>query len=71
MSTDAVSSDMVATYQAPTLAVQRPTEPFDPTRKWCWRNGSSGGEEWHKAVVEAAEANGLTEALFNPAPKLN
>ena len=53
MSTLAVPSDMVATMRSTT---QRPSEPFEQTKKWCWRDGSAGGEEWNKAVHDAAEA---------------
>ena len=71
MSTQGVSSDMVAMYPGTqTLSSQRPAVAFDPDKKWCWRRGSAGGEEWHKAVLEAAEAAGLTEALVNEPPTL-
>ena len=67
MSTLAVPSDMVALNRSSTL---RSSEPFDQSKKWCWRNGSAGGEEWNRAVHEAAETHGLTEALLNEAPTL-
>ena len=70
MSTLAVPSDMVATYGSTIHPTQRPTEAFDPSKRGCWRNGSTGGEEWRKAVLEAAETLGLTEALVNAAPTM-
>ena len=70
MSTMAVPTDMVASFRPDLQANQRPNDLFDHTKRWCWRNGSAGGEEWHKAVLEAADAAGLTEALVNPAPTL-
>ena len=67
MTTQMVVPDMVA--QQGLLRNDLPKN-FDPTKRWCWRDGSSGGDKWCKAVLEAADSLGITEALVNESPTL-